>query len=68
MVGDLRAAGMPADIQRKMNAAIIAAQKDPDFAALIARSGATPAALSIDEAIAVVREEVAKVEKLPKME
>lgn len=57
-------AGLPADIQRKMNAAIVAAQKDPEFAALIARSGATPAPLSIDETVAVVREEVAKVEKL----
>ena len=56
--------GLPADIQRKMNAAIVAAQKDPEFAALIARSGATPAPLSIDETVAVVREEVAKVEKL----
>jgi len=60
--------GLPPDIRRKMNAAINAAQKDPEFAALIARSGATPATLSIDEAVAVVREEVAKVEKLPKME
>jgi tripartite-type tricarboxylate transporter receptor subunit TctC len=60
--------GLPADIKRKMNAAIIAAQKDPEFAALIARSGATPAPLSIDETIAVVREEVALVEKLPKMD
>ena len=60
--------GLPADIKRKMNAAIIAAQKDPEFAALIARSGATPAPLSIDETIAVVRDEVALVEKLPKME
>jgi len=60
--------GMPADIQRRMNAAIVAAQKDPDFAALMARSGATPAPLSIDEATAVVREEVAKVEKLPKLD
>jgi len=60
--------GLPADIKRKMNAAIIAAQKDPEFAALIARSGATPAPLSIDETVAVVREEVALVEKLPKMD
>ena len=56
--------GLPAEIQRKMNAAIVAAQKDPDFAALLAKSGATPAPLSIDEAVTVVREEVAKVEKL----
>ena len=35
--------GLPADIKRKMNAAIVAAQKDPDFAAMLARSGATPA-------------------------
>ena len=56
--------GLPADIRRKMNAAIVAAQKDPEFAGLIARSGATPAPLSLDETAAVVREEVAKVEKL----
>jgi tripartite-type tricarboxylate transporter receptor subunit TctC len=56
--------GTPPDIQRRMNAAIVAAQKDPDFAALLARSGATPAPLSVEESVAVVREEVAKVEKL----
>lgn len=56
--------GLPADIRRKLNAAIVAAQKDPEFASLLARSGATPAPLSIDETVALVREEVAKVEKL----
>jgi tripartite-type tricarboxylate transporter receptor subunit TctC len=56
--------GLPADVRRKMNAAIVAAQKDPEFAGLLARSGATPAPLGIDETVAVVREEVAKVEKL----
>ena len=56
--------GLPTDVRRKMNAAIVAAQKDPDFAALLSRSGATPAPLSVDDTVAVVREEVAKVEKL----
>ena len=56
--------GLPADIRRRMNAAIVAAQKDPEFAALMARSGATPAPLSIDETVAVVREEIALVERL----
>ena len=56
--------GLPAEIRRKMNAAIVAAQKDPEFAALMARSGATPAPLSIDETVAVVREEIALVERL----
>ena len=56
--------GLPADIKRKMNAAIVAAQKDPDFAAMLAKSGATPAPASIDETVATVRDEVALVEKL----
>lgn len=60
--------GLPADIKRKMNAAINAAQKDPEFAAMLAKAGATPAPLSIDETIAVVRDEMALVEKLPKTE
>ena len=60
--------GLPADIKRKMNAAINAAQKDPEFAAMLAKAGATPAPLSIEETIAVVRDEMALVEKLPKTE
>ena len=56
--------GLPADIKRKLNAAIVAAQKDPEFAALLARSGATPAPLSIEDTVAVVRDEIAIVEKL----
>lgn len=58
--------GLPADIRRKMNAAINAAQKDPEFAAMLNKAGATPAALSIDETIATVRDEMALVEALPK--
>lgn len=58
--------GLPADIRRKMNAAINAAQKDPEFAAMISKAGATPAALTIDETVATVREEMALVETLPK--
>jgi len=58
--------GLPADIKRKMNTAINAAQKDPEFAAMLAKAGATPAPLSIDDTITVVRDEMALVEKLPK--
>ena len=55
---------LPADIKRKLNAAIVAAQKDPDFATMLAKSGATPAPASIEETVATVRDEVALVEKL----
>ena len=55
---------LPADIKRKLNAAIVAAQKDPEFAALLARSGATPAPLSIEDTVAVVRDEIDIVVKL----
>ncbi len=58
--------GLPADVRRKMNAAINAAQKDPEFAAMLNKAGATPAALTIDETIATVRDEMALVETLPK--
>lgn len=59
--------GLPADIKRKMNAAIVAAQKDPDFAAMLTKAGATPAPDSVEETIQTVRQEIALVEKLPKM-
>jgi len=58
--------GLPADIKAKLNAAINAAQKDPDFAAMLAKAGATPSPASIDDTIATVREEVKIVEKLAK--
>lgn len=60
--------GLPADIRRKMNAAIVAAQKDPEFATMLAKAGATPAPASIEETVATVRDEMALVETLPKME
>lgn len=60
--------GLPADIRRKMNAAIVAAQKDPEFATMLAKAGATPAPASIEGTVATVRDEMALVETLPKME
>jgi tripartite-type tricarboxylate transporter receptor subunit TctC len=58
---------LPADIKRKMNAAINVAQKDPDFAAMLSKAGATPAPVSVEETIETVKQEIALVEKLPKM-
>jgi tripartite-type tricarboxylate transporter receptor subunit TctC len=58
--------GLPADIKRKMNAAINAALKDPEFATMIAKAGATPSPLTPEETVEVVRQEVALAEKLAK--
>lgn len=58
--------GLPADIKARLNAAIVAAQKDPEFATMLAKAGATPAPASIDETVATVREEIRIVEKLAK--
>jgi tripartite-type tricarboxylate transporter receptor subunit TctC len=58
--------GLPADLRTKMNAAINAALKDPEFAALIAKSGGTPAPGTVEDAAEVLRQEVAEAEKLAK--
>jgi tripartite-type tricarboxylate transporter receptor subunit TctC len=57
---------LPVDIQRKMNAAVNAALKDPEFLALLAKSSATPAPVTIEETIDTVKQEVALVELIPK--
>ena len=59
--------GLPDDIKRKMNAAINAAQKDPEFATMLAKAGATPTAISVTDTIETVRREVELVERLPKL-
>jgi tripartite-type tricarboxylate transporter receptor subunit TctC len=51
-------AGLPADIQKKMTAAVNTALKDPDFAALMAKSGATPSPVTPEEFGKVVKNEV----------
>lgn len=56
--------GLPADIRTKMNAAINAALKDPEFTALIAKSGGTPAPGSPEDAAEALRQEVAEATKL----
>jgi tripartite-type tricarboxylate transporter receptor subunit TctC len=58
--------GLPADIRTKMNAAINTALKDPEFAALIAKNGGTPAPVTADESAEVLRQEVAEAVKLSK--
>ena len=58
--------GLPADIKRKMNAAINAAQKDPDFATLLVKAGATPAPVTVEETVETVRQEAVEVDKLAK--
>jgi tripartite-type tricarboxylate transporter receptor subunit TctC len=58
---------LPEDIKRKLNAAINAAQKDPDFAAMLAKAGATPTAISVADTVEIVRREVEFVERLPKL-
>ena len=50
-----------------MNAAINAAQKDPEFATMLAKAGATPTAISVTDTIETVRREVELVERLPKL-
>ncbi len=43
-----------------------AGSKDPEFATMLAKAGATPAPASIEGTVATVRDEMALVEKLPK--
>jgi tripartite-type tricarboxylate transporter receptor subunit TctC len=50
--------GLPADIQKKMNAAVNEALKDPAFAALMAKSGATPSPVTPEQFGQVVKKEV----------
>jgi tripartite-type tricarboxylate transporter receptor subunit TctC len=59
-------AALPADIKAKMNAAINAAVKDPEFAALIARNGGTAAPGTLEDAAEALRLEVAEASKLAK--
>jgi len=49
----------PQDIVMKMNSAINDALKDPDFAALLARSGATPAPGDPSQLAATLKDEIA---------
>lgn len=58
--------GLPNDIKLKMNAAINAALKDPEFAALIAKSGGTPAPGTSEDLAHTLRQEVDEVVKLAK--
>ena len=53
--------GLPDDLKMKMNAAINDALKDPAFAALVAKSGATPAPVTPDEFAQAIRDEQVKV-------
>jgi tripartite-type tricarboxylate transporter receptor subunit TctC len=55
---------LPAEIRDKMNAAINEALKDPDFVALLAKSGATPAPGTADQFAQVVRVELDDVAEL----
>jgi len=59
-------AGLPADIRAKMNAAINAALKDPEFATLIEKSGATPSPGTVEQSVEALRQEVVEVDKLAK--
>jgi tripartite-type tricarboxylate transporter receptor subunit TctC len=59
-------AGLPADIKAKMNAAINAALKDPEFAMLIEKSGATPSPGTVEQSVEALRQEVVEVDKLAK--
>jgi tripartite-type tricarboxylate transporter receptor subunit TctC len=51
-------AGLPADIQKKMNEAVNVALKDPSFIELMAKSGATPSPVTADEFGKIVKKEV----------
>jgi len=53
--------GTPDDIKAKMNAAINDALKDPEFADIIRKAGATPSPATLEEAMATVRQEIADV-------
>jgi tripartite-type tricarboxylate transporter receptor subunit TctC len=53
--------GLPDDLKMKMNAAINDALKDPAFAALVAKSGATPAPVTPDEFAQAIKDEQVKV-------
>jgi len=59
-------AGLPADIKAKMNAAINAALKEPEFATLIEKSGATPSPGTVEQAVEALRQEAVEVDKLAK--
>jgi tripartite-type tricarboxylate transporter receptor subunit TctC len=59
-------AGLPDDLKTKMNAAINDAVKDPAFAALLAKSGATANIGTPAEFAETIKEEAAKVEELMK--
>lgn len=53
---------LPADILKTMNAATNDALRDPNFAALIAKSGATPLAVTPEEFAAMIKSEMDLVE------
>ena len=53
---------LPAEIRDRMNAAINEAIREPDFTALLAKSGATAAPATPAEFTEVVRQEIAEVE------
>jgi tripartite-type tricarboxylate transporter receptor subunit TctC len=53
---------LPADIARKMNAAINESLKDPSFVALLAKSGATPAPVTPEQFVEIIKHEKEKVQ------
>jgi tripartite-type tricarboxylate transporter receptor subunit TctC len=55
-------AKLPADIRDKMNAAINDALKEPEFVALLARSGATPTPGGPDQLARVLKQEIADIQ------
>jgi len=57
---------LPMEIKLKLNAAINAAQKDPEFAAMLTKAGATPTSVTVAETIETVKREIEFVEKVPK--
>ncbi len=57
---------LPDELKMKMSAAIIDALKDPSFAALVAKSGATPAPVTPDQFVQAIKDEQEKVAEFVK--
>jgi tripartite-type tricarboxylate transporter receptor subunit TctC len=59
-------ANLPAQIAQKMNAAINESLKDPTFVALLAKSGATPAPVTPEQFVQIIKDEKEKVQEFIK--
>jgi tripartite-type tricarboxylate transporter receptor subunit TctC len=58
--------GLPKEIQTRMNAAVNKSLEDPDFKALMARSGATPAPGTPEDLVRTLQEEKASLDEFIK--